>query len=103
MLRKKVLNNYFNRSLILKYIKYEKKIYLLKSIIQNQKTKPYLRAYAIYKLLNLRHGSYICRQYSVCFESGKIKSTINNFNRSRQITKQFGLTNKLPTVNTKSW
>lgn len=62
-----------------------------------------MRAYALYKLLKLYNKTYISRQYSVCFETGKIKSNITRTNRSRQITKQFGFTNKLPGINIKSW
>lgn len=103
MLRKKLINNYYNRIIRLRFIRYEKKRRILKSIIQNQKVKPFIRAYAIYSLLKLKNKTYITRQYSVCFESGKIKSQINKFNRSRQITKQFGLSNKLPSIGVKSW
>lgn len=103
MLTKKLLNNYHLKNLKIKYTKYEKKKYLLRSIIQNQKVKPYIRAYAFFKLLRINQKAYISRQYSVCFATGKIKSHINQFNRSRQITKQLGLTNKLTGVNVKSW
>lgn len=102
MLEKKYLNNYHALLLKKKYIKYEKKKYLLRSIIQNQKVKPYIRAFAFFKLVRTNNKAYISRQYAVCFESGKIKGRINQFNRSRQITKQFGLTNKLPGINVKS-
>lgn len=81
----------------------KKKKYLLRSIIQNQKIKPYIRAYAFFQLSKLKHITGISKQYSVCFETGKIKSNYNQFNRSRQIVKQFGLVNKLPTINVKSW
>ena len=102
MLPKKQINNYYLTILKFRYLQYEKKKYLLRSIIQNQKVKPYIRAYAFFKLLKLKNKTYIARQYSVCFETGKIKSHINKFNRSRQITKQFGFTNKLPSTNIKS-
>ncbi len=103
MLTKKLSNNYYLTKLKFQYNKYEKKKYLLRSIIQNQKIKPYVRAYAFYKLIHLNSKISISRQYSVCFETGKIKSQINKFNRSRQITKQYGLVNKLTNINIKSW
>lgn len=103
MFRKKWINNYYIIFLKKKNIKYEKKKFLLRSIIQNQKIKPLVRSYAFFKLVKIQNSASISRQYSVCFETGKIKSQINKFNRSRQITKKFGLVNKLPSINVKSW
>jgi len=103
MLQKKQINNYFAKNLKKKFHQYETKRYLLKSIIQNQKIKPYMRAYAFFKLTKLKHNSAISKQFNTCLESGKNKSIINSFNRSRQISKQFGLRNKLPGISVKSW
>lgn len=103
MVKKKVINNYFLKNLKISYNQYEKKKYLLRSIIQNQKIKPYIRAYAFFKLIRLKPKTSISKQYSVCFETGKIKSHINKFNRTRQMSKQFAKTNKLTGVNIKSW
>lgn len=100
---KKELNNYFLKSLKYKFLKNELKRYILRSIIQNQKVKPIIRARAIYKLTRLKLNSSIAKQYSVCFETGKIKSNITKYNRSRQITKAYGWKNNLPSTKIKSW
>lgn len=103
MFKKKWINNYYALLLKKKWIKYEKKKNLLRSIIQNQKIKPVVRSYAFYKLIQIKKNAVISRQLAVCFETGKLKSKINQFNRSRHITKKFGLVNKLPSINVKSW
>ena len=64
MLRKKQINNYFSKNLKKKFIQYETKKYLLRSIIQNQKIKPYIRAYAFFKLTKLRQNTSISKQFN---------------------------------------
>jgi ribosomal protein S14 len=103
MLNKKKLNNYFLVLLKQKHLQLELKKYLLKSIIQNQKIKPVIRAHAIYKLTKIPNSASIAKQYTTCFETGKNKGIINQYNRSRQMVKQFAYQHKLTSTRVKSW
>jgi ribosomal protein S14 len=103
MLNKKKLNNYFLFKLKKNYLKFEIKKLLLKSIIYNQQTQPVVRAYASLKLERLHHQTSLSKQYNTCLLTGKNSSIINKYKLARQITKKFGLENKLQNTKVKSW
>jgi hypothetical protein len=67
----------------------ELKIIILKSILQNKKNNLKLRSLTYYLLCTLKYHAKISYQKNVCFDTGKFKSTINNFSLSKQRTKYY--------------
>ena len=84
------------------FIKKELKLFILKSLIRNQNTKPILRAYSLFLLTSKTKKKWsIARQQNKCLLTGKAKSTLKISNISRQSTKkliELGLMQNIKTI-----
>jgi len=86
------------------YAKYEIKRLILKSIIQNQSTKPLIRVKASKIYQSKPKITFLSRQKNnICLKTGRIKGVYNYFNFSRHYIKYLGINNNLQNIKIASW
>lgn len=104
MYKNKIINIKKNQIKNKKYIKYELKKIILKSIIQNNNIKPIIRANAFYKISRLKFFYTKSKQNNnICLYSGKIKSVFKKIKMSRHFFKKFCAINELQNNKLLNW
>ena len=87
-----------------KYLNCEIKKIILKSIIQNNNIKPYIRALANKKNSEFQKISFISKQNNnICLKTGRFKGVLKMTQMSRHFIKKMGLMGSLQNIKIKSW
>lgn len=86
-----------------KFIKYEIKKIILKSIIQNKNIKPIYRANALYKLSKIDRRTTISKHINICLKSGRNKGTYKLTNFSRHYMRKLFCKNNLQNLKISKW
>lgn len=84
-----------------KYLYFELNIKILKSIIQNKKVKPKIRAYCFYELNKKKIK--IRRNLKICLSTSRYKGSANFINISRQQVKYLNSKSLITNLAVKSW
>lgn len=86
-----------------KFIKYEIKKIILKSIIENKNIKPIIRANALYKLSKFINKGCIVKQKNICIKTGRMKGTYKLTNFSRHFLRKLFINNNLQNIKISRW
>ena len=103
-MRNKILNikkNFLKKKL---YTKYELKLIILKSIIQNQNIKPLVRIKASKLNSKKPNLSFLSKQKNnICLKTGRTKGVYKTYNLTRHYLKYLGSNNNLQNTKIASW
>lgn len=83
--------------------KKEKKIKILKSIVQNKKVKNILRAYLKTKIIFYYKHTYPNKHKKICFLTGRKRGVVKFLNLSRHTTKKLNILGRINNITRASW